>query len=61
MKRNLVNTLWAMGLLTIVSLCLPACNRALEVQQAYDFTLETMLLQKGRHGEEVAEIRYSLK
>ena len=45
MKRKLVNTLWAVGLLAVVSLCLPACDRVLEVQQAYDFTLETMLPQ----------------
>ena len=56
-----MNALWSLGLLAVVSLCLPACDRELEVRQAYDFTLETMLLQKGRHGEEVAEIIYSLK
>ena len=37
-----MNMLWAMGLLAVVSLCLPACDRELEVQQAYDFTLETI-------------------
>jgi len=41
-----VNVLWAMGLLAVVSLCLPACDRELEVRQAYDFTLETMPIQK---------------
>ena len=61
MKRKLVNTLWAMGLLTVASLCLPACNRELEVQQAYDFTLETMPVQKDLRRGETAEIRCTLK
>ena len=61
MKRKLVNMLWAVGLLTVVSLCLPACDRELEVQQAYDFTLETMPVQKDLRRGETAEIRCSLK
>lgn len=61
MKRKLVNMLWAAGLLTVVSLCFPACARELEVQQAYDFTLETMPVQKDLHRGETAEIRCSLK
>ena len=61
MKRKLVNTLWAMGLLTVASLCLPACDRELEVQQAYDFTLETMPVPKDIRRGETAEIRCSLK
>ena len=56
-----MNTLWAMGLLALVSLCLPACDRELEVQQAYDFTLETMPVQKDLRRGETAEIRCSLK
>ena len=61
MKRKLVNTLWAVGLLAVVSFCLPACDRALEVRQAYDFTLETMPVQKDLRRGETAEIRCSLK
>lgn len=53
--------LWALGLLAVVSLCLPACDRELEVQQAYDFTLETMPVQKDLRRGETAEIRCSLK
>ena len=53
--------LWAMGLLAVVSFCLPACDRELEVQQAYDFTLETMPVQKDLRRGETAEIRCSLK
>ncbi len=61
MKRKLVNMLWAVGLLAVVSLCLPACDRELEVRQAYDFTLETMPVQKDLRRGETAEIRCSLK
>ena len=61
MKKKLVNMLWAVGLLTVVSLCLPACDRELEVQQAYDFTLETMPVQKDIRRGETAEIRCSFK
>ena len=61
MKRKLVNMLWAVGLLTVVSLCLPACDRELEVQQAYDFTLETMPVQKDIIKGQTAEIRCTLK
>lgn len=61
MKRELMNTLWAVGLLTIVSLCLPACDRELEVQQAYDFSLETMPVQQDFRRGETVEIRCSLK
>lgn len=53
--------LWAVGLLAVVSLCLSACDRELEVQQAYDFTLETMPVQKDLRRGETAEIRCSLK
>ena len=56
-----MNTLWAVGLLAVVSFCLPACDRELEVQQAYDFTLETMPVQKDLRRGETAEIRCSLK
>lgn len=61
MKKKLVNMLWAVGLLTVVSLCLPACDRELEVRQAYDFTLETMPVQKDLRRGETTEIRCSLK
>lgn len=56
-----MNALWAVELLAVVSLCLPACDRELEVQQAYDFTLETMPVQKDLRRGETAEIRCSLK
>ena len=61
MKKKFVNALRAVGLLAVVSLCLPACDRELEVQQAYDFTLETMPVQKDLRRGETVEIRCSLK
>ena len=56
-----MNTLWAVGLFAVVSFCLPACDRELEVQQAYDFMLETMPVQKDIRRGETAEIRCTLK
>ena len=56
-----MNMLWAMELLVVVSLCLSACDRELEVQQAYDFTLETMPVQKDLRRGETTEIRCSFK
>ena len=56
-----MNRLWRMGLLAVVSFCLPACDRELEVQQSYDFTLETMPVQKDIRRGETVEIRCSLK
>ena len=38
-----------------------ACNQELEVQQAYDFTLETMPVQKDIRRGETAEIRCYLR
>ena len=56
-----MNTLWAVGLFAVVSFCLPACDRELEVQQAYDFMLETMPVHKDIRRGETAEIRCSHK
>ena len=50
-----------MGPLAVVSLCLPACDRALEVQQAYGSTLEAMPVQEDIRRGETAEMRCSLK
>ena len=61
MKRKLVNTLWGMGLLAVVSLCLPACDREPEVQQAYRSTLEMIPVQKDLCRGETTEIRCYLK
>ena len=53
--------LWVVGVLNFAGFCLPACNRELDVQQSYDFALQTMPVQKDIKKGETAEIRCSLK
>ena len=50
-----------MGVLSLAVFCLSACDRELDVQQAYDFTLEAMPVQKDLAKGETAEIRCTLK
>lgn len=54
MKKFLVNTIWAVGGVALALFCLSACTRELDVQQAYDFSLEVMPVQnsiaKGGNG-----------
>ncbi|WCF98057.1 DUF3872 domain-containing protein [Porphyromonas gingivalis] len=61
MKKKIFNTLWVVGVLTFAGFCLPACHRELDVQQSYDFALQTMPVQKEIKKGETAEIRCSLK
>ena len=61
MKKKIFNTLWVVGVLTFAVFCLPACHRELDVQQSYDFALQTMPVQKEIKKGETAEIRCSLK
>ena len=61
MKKFLVNTIWAVGGVALVLFCLSACTRELDVQQAYDFSLEVMPVQNSIAKGETAEIRCSLK
>lgn len=61
MKKKIFNTLWVVGVLTFAGFCLPACNRELDVQQAYDFALQTMPVLKDIKKGETAEIRCSLR
>ena len=61
MKKFLVNTIWAVGGIALVLFCLSACTRELDVQQAYDFSLEVMPVQNSIAKGETAEIRCSLK
>ena len=44
--KKILNTIWVMGVLTIAVFCLSACDRDLDVQQSYSFTVETMPVQK---------------
>ena len=50
-----------MGVLTLAVFCLSACDRDLDVQQSYPFTVETMPVQKDIIRGQTAEIRYTLK
>ncbi|KGN93685.1 DUF3872 domain-containing protein [Porphyromonas gulae] len=61
MKRNILRAMWVVGVLTFAGFCLPACNRELDVQQSYDFALQTMPVQKEIKKGETAEIRCLLK
>ena len=45
MKKFLVNTIWAVGGIALALFCLSACTRELDVQQAYDISLEVMPVQ----------------
>ena len=61
MKKSLVNTIWAVGGIALVLFCLSACTRELDIQQAYDFSLEVMPVQNSIAKGETAEMRCSLK
>ncbi len=50
-----------MGMLTLAVFCLSACDRDLDVQQSYPFTVETMPVQKDIIRGQTAEIRCTLK
>ena len=50
-----------MGVLTLAVFCLSACDRDLDVQQSYPFTVETMPVQKDIVKGQTAEIRCTLK
>jgi len=59
--KKILNTIWVMGLLTLAVFCLSACDRELDVQQSYPFTVETMPVQKDIVKGQTAEIRCMLK
>ena len=50
-----------MGVLTLAVFCPSACDRDLDVQQSYPFTVETMPIQKDIIRGQTAEIRCTLK
>jgi len=50
-----------MGVLTLAVFCLSACDRDLDVQLSYPFTVETMPVQKDIVKGQTAEIRCMLK
>ena len=61
MKKNILNTIWVMGVLSIAVFCLSACDNELDIQQAYPFTVETMPVQKHITKGQTVEIRCTLK
>ena len=50
-----------MGVLALAVFCLSACDRELDVQQSYPFTVKTMPVQKDIVKGQTAEIRCALK
>ena len=63
MKRKILGVIWVMGGggLSFAGFCLYSCTPELDVQQAYDFSLQTLPVQKDIIKGAVAEIRCSLK
>ena len=59
--KKILNMIWVMGVLTLAVFCLSACDRELDVQQSYPFTVETMPVQKDIVKGQTAEIRCMLK
>ena len=59
--KKILNTIWVMGVLTLAVFCLSACDRDLDVQLSYPFTVETMPVQKDIVKGQTAEIRCTLK
>ena len=61
MKKKILSSIWVMGVLALAVFCLSACDRELDVQQCYPFTLEVMPVQKDIVKGQTAEIRCTLK
>ena len=61
MKKKILSSIWVMGVLALAVFCLSACDRELDVQQSYPFTLEVMPVQKDIAKGQTAEIRCALK
>ena len=58
MKRNILGAIWVMGVLSFAGFCLSSCTPELDVQQSYDFSLQTLPVQKDIIKGAVAEIRW---
>ena len=61
MKKKILSSIWVMGVLALAVFCLSACDRELDVQQSYPFTVKTMPVQKDIVKGQTAEIRCALK
>ncbi len=60
LKHKIINNLWVVGVLLIAGFCLSACDSELDVQQVYEFDIQTMPVRKEIKQGETAEIRCSL-
>jgi conjugative transposon protein traQ len=60
MRKNIIDTKWVLGVLALAVFCLPACNRELDVQTAFPFTIEALPVQKEIVQGQTAEIRCTL-
>ncbi|MDY3943100.1 MAG: DUF3872 domain-containing protein [Alloprevotella sp.] len=58
--KKILNSIWLMGVLSLAVFCLSACDRDLDVEQSYDFTLEAMPVQKDIVEGQTAEMRCTL-
>ena len=47
--KKILNTIWVMGVLSLAVFCLSACDRELDVQQSYPFTVENNAGSEGHH------------
>lgn len=61
MKKKILSSIWVMGVLAFAVFCLSACDRELDVQLSYPFTLEVMPVQKDIVKGQTAEIRCTLR
>lgn len=60
MKRNILNNVWVVGVLLIAGFCLSACDSKLDIQQVYEFDIQTMPVRKEIKQSETAEIHCKL-
>src|SRR5574344_1621938 len=61
MKKKILSSIWVMGVLALAVFCLSACDRELDIQRSYPFSLETMPVQNDIIKGQTAEIRCTLK
>lgn len=60
MKRKIMNNLWVVGVLLVAGFCLSACDSKLDIQQVYEFDVQTMPVRKEIKEGETIEIRGTL-
>ena len=57
LKSKIIKSLRVVGVLLIAGFCLSACDSVLDVQQVYEFDIQTMPVRKEIRQNETAEIR----